>query len=546
MDPLRVAINATYRADETICVERLIDKAQLPHDAVDRIAETARKLVMEVRRARIGKGGLDAFMHEYELSSREGVMLMCLAEAMLRIPDAETADRLIRDKLGPAHWEAHLGKSESLFVNASTWALMLTGRIMQIDERTRREMSSVFKRLVTRVGEPVIRQSVTQAMRILGRQFVMGRTIGEALERAGEEEQRGYRHSFDMLGEAARTAPDAERYFQSYDAAIAALGKVAGGRGPVDAPGISVKLSALHPRCEFAQHERLMRELVPRLQALAMHAKDVGIGLTVDAEEADRLDLSLDVLEVVSRDQALADWDGLGLAVQAYQKRALFLIDWLSELAGRDKRRLMVRLVKGAYWDSEIKLAQEGGLDGYPVFTRKAATDVSYLACARRLLEDEDVFYPQFATHNAHTVAAIKEMAGNRGGYEFQRLHGMGEALYEQVIGSDKLNAPCRVYAPVGSHEDLLAYLVRRLLENGANTSFVNRIVDEKAPIDTIIADPVAKMRRVGKKPHPRIPLPIALYGAERPNARGIDLTDREQLARLSADGHRATSLRSQ
>jgi RHH-type proline utilization regulon transcriptional repressor/proline dehydrogenase/delta 1-pyrroline-5-carboxylate dehydrogenase len=520
-------LSRRYRADETAVVERLLGELALPPDSLDRIAARARALVAAVRGARVGKGGLDAFLHEYALSSQEGIVLMCLAEALLRIPDNATADRLIREKLRLADWEKHLGQSGSLFVNASTWALMLTGRVMRLGgERGESDWGSVLGRLVARSGEPVIRQAMMQAMRILGRQFVMGRTIDEALERAKPEEPLGYRHSYDMLGEAARTAHDAERYLDSYDRAIAAIGRAAQGRSPIDAPGISVKLSAIHPRYEFAQRARALAEITPRLAALALHAKETGIGFTVDAEEADRLELSLEIFARLAEEPRLAGWDGLGLAVQAYQKRAVAVIDWLAGLAQASRRRLMVRLVKGAYWDSEIKRAQERGLEGYPVFTRKTATDLSYLAAAQRLFAHGRHFYPQFATHNAHSVAAVIEIASGSRAFEFQRLHGMGEALYEQVVGHDKLGIPCRVYAPVGSHEDLLPYLVRRLLENGANTSFVNRIVDERAPIDEIVADPAAKLRRLKTKPHPRIPLPRDLFGAERLNSRGLDLSD--------------------
>ncbi|HUK11554.1 MAG TPA: bifunctional proline dehydrogenase/L-glutamate gamma-semialdehyde dehydrogenase PutA [Stellaceae bacterium] len=533
--PLRAAIERCYREDESEAVARTLAAAELPPDLLDRIAERARGLVVEVRRQRLGKGGLDAFLHEYALSSREGIVLMCLAEALLRIPDAETVDRLIRDKLGQADWAQHLGQSESLFVNASTWGLMLTGRLMKADE-SEHDFAGVVRRLVARSGEPVVRQAVTAAMRILGRQFVMGRTIAEALERARPAERVGYRHSYDMLGEAARTAADARRYFESYEEAISALGAAVEGRGVVDAPGISVKLSALHPRYEEGQRQRAMTELLPSVLSLARHAKAQGIGFTIDAEESERLDLSLDLVEALVIDPSLAGWEGLGLAIQAYQKRVLPLIDWLADLAGRARRRLMVRLVKGAYWDSEIKRSQERGLEGYPVFTRKVATDASYLAAAKRLLAAAAAFFPQFATHNAHTLAAVLELAGERRDYEFQRLHGMGEALYEQVVGENKLARPCRVYAPVGSHEDLLAYLVRRLLENGANTSFVNRIVDDKAPIEEIIADPVARLRRLASKPHPRIPLPRDLYGGERRNSRGLDLSSRSELARLKLE----------
>ena len=530
---LRQAVRAAYRMDEDACVAERLAQAQMPSDAVDRIEERARNLVRRVRAERVKSSGIDAFMHEYELSSHEGVVLMCLAEALLRIPDAETADALIKDKIGTGDWESHLGHSDSVFVNASTWGLMLTGRLVRLEETKGRDWRSIFGRLMHRSGEPVVRQAVTQAMRVMGRQFVMGRTIEEALDRAKVAEKAGYRHSYDMLGEAARTMADADRYFDSYAHAIRALGKAAAGRGPEEAPGVSVKLSALHPRYEFAQGDRVMAELLPRLIELSRLAKADGIGLCVDAEEADRLDISLDVIKAASADPSLKGWDGFGLAVQAYQKRAAPLIDWLADIADRDGRRLMVRLVKGAYWDTEIKRAQEMGEDGYPVFTRKASTDVSYLACARKLLDGGTAFYPCFATHNAHSVAAVMEMAGNRQDFEFQRLHGMGDALYDQVVGADKLDLNCRIYAPVGGHEDLLAYLVRRLLENGANTSFVNRIVDEKQPLAAIVADPVAATRSLRSAPHPSIPLPRGLYGETRDNALGLDLTDVPTLQRL-------------
>jgi RHH-type transcriptional regulator, proline utilization regulon repressor / proline dehydrogenase / delta 1-pyrroline-5-carboxylate dehydrogenase len=533
--PSRQALRERYRADETAIVGEILDAAALPAESLDRIAATARQLVIAVRQDRIGRGGIDAFLHEYSLSSQEGIALMCLAEALLRIPDAETVDRLIRDKIAGADWERHLGQSDSLFVNASTWALMLTGRVVK-EDLGERDLRGLLRRLVNRSGEPVVRQAVTQAMRILGRQFVMGRTIEEALERARQPERNGYRHSYDMLGESARTEADARRYFDSYAAAIAAIGKAVAGRSVIEAPGISVKLSALHPRYEEAQRGRALGELLPAVAALAAQAKAVGIGFTIDAEESERLDLSLDIIEALAADPALAGWNGFGLAMQAYQKRALPLTDWLADVARRSKRRLMVRLVKGAYWDSEIKRSQERGLAGYPVFTRKVATDVSYIACAKRLLAAPDAFYPQFATHNAHTLAAVIELAGNSRDFEFQRLHGMGEALYAQVVGAAAMNLPCRVYAPVGSHEDLLAYLVRRLLENGANTSFVNRIVDEKAPLDAIIADPVARLRKLPQKPHPHIPLPADLYGPTRKNARGLDLSDPLTLNQLAAE----------
>ncbi|WP_431856339.1 bifunctional proline dehydrogenase/L-glutamate gamma-semialdehyde dehydrogenase PutA [Azospirillum sp.] len=521
--PPRIALEHAFRMDEAQAVEALVERAALPSALRARIEAEAARLVEGVRAARTSFGMLDAFLQEFGLSTREGVALMCLAEALLRIPDPETADALIRDKIGEADWAQHVGHADNLFVNASTWALMLTGRVIRLDEETEGRPAALLNRLIARAGEPVIRQAMMRAMRILGRQFVMGRTIAEALERGREQEKAGYRHSYDMLGEGARTMADADRYLETYAAAIRAIGAARGGRSVFDSPGISVKLSALHPRYEEAQRERVLRELQPRLKSLCLMARDAGIGLTVDAEEADRLALQLDLVEAMALDDGLAGWDGLGLAVQAYQKRGYAVVEWLAELTRRSGRRLMVRLVKGAYWDTEIKRAQERGLDGYPVFTRKVNTDLSYLACARRLLELRGPLYPMFATHNAHTVAAVQAMAGNREGYEFQRLHGMGEPLYHQIAGPEM---PVRVYAPVGSHEDLLAYLVRRLLENGANSSFVNRIQDDKVPVADIVTDPVARAARLPYKPHPRIPLPVDLFGPERRNSRGLDFSD--------------------
>jgi RHH-type transcriptional regulator, proline utilization regulon repressor / proline dehydrogenase / delta 1-pyrroline-5-carboxylate dehydrogenase len=529
---LRAAIGEANRRDEEAADALILAAAKLPPAANRRIDATAHRLVAAVRDNGPAHGGIDAFLHEYALSSPEGVALMCLAEALLRIPDSDTIDRLIRDKIAAADWQSHLGHSGSVFVNASTWALMLTGRMLR-DTPSEGDFAQILHRFVARSGEPVVRQAVLTAMRILGRQFVMGRTIGEALDRAETSEHEGYRHSYDMLGEAAKTAADAARYHGAYSQAIAVISRAADGKPIEAAPGISVKLSALHPRYEMAQRQRVMRELLPRLADLAEQARNLGIGLTIDAEEADRLELSLDLIEALAGMTALAGWDGLGLAVQAYQKRAPAVIAWLAELAANTKRRLMVRLVKGAYWDSEVKRAQERGLATYPVYTRKVATDVSYLACAKQLFAEGDRFYPQFATHNAHTIAAVLELAGKRRDWEFQRLHGMGEALYEEIVGPEKLNLPCRVYAPVGSHEDLLAYLVRRLLENGANASFVNRIVDERQPIAAIVADPVAALVRLKPRAHPNIPLPRDLYRPERANSAGIDLADRHALTEL-------------
>ncbi len=519
------AINRNYLANEDEVVEALANLARFAPEQSARVTMRARDLVQHVRDADMTRHGLDAFLRKYDLSSQEGVILMCLAEALLRIPDDATADKLIADKIAAGDWAAHLDDAESLFVNASTWGLMLTGRIVRPSDADLHDPRGIVARIAGRLGEPVLRTAFRQAMRIMGHQFVMGRTIEEALERAREPEHRAYRHSFDMLGEAALTKSDAERYFEAYRSAIVAVAPATSGREAHDAPSISVKLSALFPRYEYTQRERVLAELGPRLLALASHARDRNVALTVDAEEAERLEISLELIEHVARSPMLANWDGFGLAVQAYQKRALDVVRWLRMLAEETRRRLNVRLVKGAYWDTEIKRAQERGHSGYPVFTRKAATDVSYLACARELFAAGDVIYPQFATHNAHTVAAVMELAQGRR-FEFQRLHGMGEELYEQIVGEGKLNVPCRIYAPVGSHEDLLPYLVRRLLENGANTSFVNRIVDEETPVDEIVRDPVAEIDALERKAHPKIPVPRELYGADRLNSRGVNLAD--------------------
>lgn len=536
---LRARIAEHYRADENRCVDDLAAQAALAAAQSQRVETRARDLVRAVRAGRIGKGGVDAFMLEYELSSEEGVVLMCLAEALLRIPDHETANRFIRDKLADGAWEEHLGHSSSLFVNASTWGLMLTGRVVRYGARQEQGLRAILQRLFARGGEPFIRGAVRQAMNIMGRQFVLGRDIDEALHHARPKLRQGYRYSYDMLGEGARTESDARRYFDSYATAIDSLGRH-DAADIVRAPGISVKLTALHPRFEFAQRDRIANELVPRVRELALRAQKNRMALTIDAEEAARLEPTLDVFEALASDADLAGWDGLGLAVQAYQKRAEPVLDWLVDLAQRTGRRIPVRLVKGAYWDSEIKQAQVLGLDDYPVFTRKSNTDVSYLACARKLLAHRDVLYPQFATHNAHTVAAVCEHAGDRAGFEFQRLHGMGEALHEQVL--DALGIPVRIYAPVGSHEELLPYLVRRLLENGANTSFVNRLVDDRAPIEEIVADPVERVQARENKRHPRIPLPGDLYGADRRNSAGLDLSDIGTLIPLDERMERAAA----
>jgi len=541
---LRSAIDRHYRADETVCVRGLLETLGIDVATHRQAHDYAYQLVEAVRATAARQGGLDAFLYEYGLSTQEGVLLMCIAEALLRIPDDETRERLIRDKLGTADWKRHLGQSRSLFVNASTWALMMTGKVVRMHDERGRSPDALLRRLVARVGEPVVRESVNQAMRIMGRQFVMARTIEKAIDRAQYWEERGYCYSYDMLGEAARTMEDARRYFAHYKNAIQKIGARAAGLGPIKGPGISVKLTALHPRYEVAQHDRVMDELVPRLRALCLEAAKYDIGFNIDAEEADRLDLSLDCIEAISGDPELKGWHGFGVVVQAYLKRAPMVLDYLADMARRHERRLMVRLVKGAYWDMEIKRAQEAGVADYPVFTRKVNTDVSYLACAHKLLADREAFFPQFASHNAHSIASVLAYAGDNRDFEFQRLHGMGEELYERVVETDKVGVGCRIYAPVGQHEDLLAYLVRRLLENGANSSFVNRIQDDSLPIEEIIADPIQQVRGLSHIPHPRIPMPRDLFAPARVNAKGVDLTDRVALEALRPEMDQAQETR--
>jgi RHH-type proline utilization regulon transcriptional repressor/proline dehydrogenase/delta 1-pyrroline-5-carboxylate dehydrogenase len=526
----QAGIGGSYLADEVETVRSLARRAKLADPDAQAIDRTARRLVENVRRNRRKLGGLDAFMGEYDLSSQEGIILMCLAEALLRIPDAEVADKLIADKLGDADFERHLGSSESVFVNATTWALMLTGRLVHPKSLEETGLHSQLARMVNRLGEPVVRAAMRQAMRIMAHQFVMGRTIAEALERAAGKDERRYRYSYDMLGEAALTAEDAERYMQAYADAIKTLGARPGrSADPFDAPGVSVKLSALCPRFEYSQSGRAVVELRDRVEALALGAVDAGVALTVDAEEADRLELTLEVFRGVLRAERLRDWPGLGIAVQAYQRRAHHVVEWLDSLATSMNRTIPVRLVKGAYWDTEIKRAQEQGLASYPVFTRKTSTDVCYLACARRLLAAAPHLYPQFATHNAHTVAWLLQVGAHQT-FEFQRLHGMGEDLYSIVIDAE-FQRPCRVYAPVGSHEDLLPYLVRRLLENGANTSFVNRIAQDDESIADIVRDPVAVTEQLHEQlRHPRIVQPRDLFGPKRRNSSGLNLADAREL----------------
>jgi RHH-type proline utilization regulon transcriptional repressor/proline dehydrogenase/delta 1-pyrroline-5-carboxylate dehydrogenase len=541
--PLRRAITDAFRRDEAACMAPLLEAATLSEAQRRDVRETASALVTTLRANHKGTG-VEGLVQEYSLSTQEGVALMCLAEALLRIPDNATRDALIRDKISDGDWSAHLGGGKSLFVNAATWGLVVTGKLVSsVDDKG---LGSALTRLVARAGEPVIRRGVDLAMRLMGEQFVTGETIDEAVKRARELEEKGFRYSYDMLGEAATTAADADRYNDDYVNAIHAIGKASAGRGIYEGPGISIKLSALHPRYSRAQAGRVMGELLPRVKALAVLAKGYDIGLNIDAEEADRLELSLDLLEALALDPDLKGWDGLGFVVQAYGKRCPYVLDWIIDLGRRAGRRMMVRLVKGAYWDAEIKRAQVDGLADFPVYTRKVHTDVSYVACARKLLAAPDAVFPQFATHNAQTLATIYHLAGPDfvvGRYEFQCLHGMGEPLYSQVVGKDNLDRPCRIYAPVGTHETLLAYLVRRLLENGANSSFVNRIADPAVPVEDMVADPVEVVRAM---PHPGarhdlIPLAADLYPSRR-NSDGIDMADETALAVLSEDLRRSAA----
>ena len=528
----RLAITNAYRRAEPLAVKTLLDElVSFDHAPIEQLAK---RLVREVRSQRTRASGVDALMHEFSLSSEEGVALMCLAEALLRIPDTPTVDRLIADKISKGDWKKHLGESPSLFVNAATWGLLVTGKM--VATTSERGLTSALSKLISKGGEPLIRKGVDLAMRMLGNQFVTGQTIGAALKNSQANEQRGYRYSYDMLGEAALTAADAAHYYASYEAAIHAIGKASNGRGIKDGPGISVKLSALHPRYSRSQRARVMTELLPDLKKLLLLAKHYNIGFNIDAEEADRLELSLDLVEVLVFDEDLNGFEGLGIVVQAYQKRCPDVVDYLIDLARRSKQKLMIRLVKGAYWDSEIKRAQVDGLVDYPVYTRKVYTDVSYLVCAQKLLAATDVIYPQFATHNALTLSAIFTWAEQKNitDYEFQCLHGMGETLYDQVVGPAHLNRPCRIYAPVGSHETLLAYLVRRLLENGANSSFVNQIVDEAIPLEALVINPVAVASELRGIPHNGIRLPAQLFSAERRNSSGFDFSNEQNLRELS------------
>ena len=520
----RTALRLAYRMEEEACITlRLTEAAPAlqVHDAARRIAA---RLVKGARSHKAG--GLDAFLQAYELGTDEGIALMCLAEALLRVPDAATADALIHDKLGGIDWGDHLGESSSTFVNAATFSLMLTGQVLHQRRAEAGGLGASLKRAVGRLGEPVIRQATLQAMKILGGQFVFGRNIAEALERAAPERKQGLTHSFDMLGEAAMTFADAEKYLASYHGALDAIAAEAGA-GVVRSPGISVKLSALYPRYDFLHAEAARAALVPMLKTLALKARDADVHFTIDAEEAERLELSMDIIEDLIADPDLfaGGWQGFGLALQAYSKRAVPMAEWVTALARRYHRRIMVRLVKGAYWDSEIKLSQVGGHSDYPVFTRKVATDVSFLACAAKLLAAPDAVYPAFATHNAYTIGAIKALAGNTD-FEFQRLHGMGEDVYGELARIEgERRTPVRIYAPVGGHKELLAYLVRRLLENGANSSFVNRMADAEVPVDELVGDPVAELANLSPRRNPAILLPRDIFPG-RVNSKGVDLAD--------------------
>ncbi|MEZ5803015.1 MAG: bifunctional proline dehydrogenase/L-glutamate gamma-semialdehyde dehydrogenase PutA [Rhizobiaceae bacterium] len=527
LDAIRSEMRANYLPDEAQALARLAAATELTPEQREAIVRRAADLVRAVR-ASSDPRLMEVFLSAYGLSTKEGVALMCLAEALLRVPDNETIDELIRDKIAPHDWSAHSGGSSSIFVNASTWALMLTGRVLDEGEGG---IEGTLRAMVRRLGEPVIRTAVSAAMREMGEQFVLGRNIAEAVKRGRPMTSKGYLYSFDMLGEAARTEADALRYHRAYADAISSLDSGSTGTDIRENPGISVKLSALHPRYEVAQKETMLPVMIDRLRSLALAARYARMGLNVDAEEADRLDLSLDVIAGVLAEPELVDWDGFGVVVQAYGPRAAYVIDWLYELAKRLDRRIMVRLVKGAYWDTEIKRAQTMGLPGYPVFTRKPNTDVSYLACARKLLSMTDRIYPQFATHNAHTVAAVLAMAQDKGKFEFQRLHGMGEALHEAV--RVKEGTRCRIYAPVGAHSDLLAYLVRRLLENGANSSFVHQITDTDVRVEDIVRDPLSAIETQGPAANPSIPEPSEIFGLDRRNSEGWDITDPVTLAAI-------------
>lgn len=526
LSEIRFEIRRHLYTDETECVETLLSANQIDKSCSDKILSDARQLVERSRVNRHGSGTLDAFLQEFGLTNKEGVALMCLAESLLRVPDTETADKLIVEKISTGDWKKHLGHSNSIFVNVSTWALMLTGKIIHIEEFGKD--NHWYEGMLNRIGEPIIRNALLQAMKILGGQYVLGRTVSEAMENGRKENTPETRFSFDMLGEGARTKKDAKKYLEAYMSAIHILGKESGDKDVTRSNGISIKLSALHPRYEALKYDRVMNELYPTLVKLAMTAKKYNIGLNIDAEEASRLDISLTLFERLAKEECLAGWEGLGFVLQAYQKRSTFVAEWLITLAKETKRKIMVRLVKGAYWDSEIKHAQESGFDDYPVYTRKVNTDLSYQICAQILLGAQHYIFPQFATHNAHTIACIKHLAKNKS-YEFQRLHGMGHVLFEELNRDSEEPYPVRVYAPVGAHKDLLPYLMRRLLENGANSSFVNRFLDDSTPVEDLIRDVVYVAEHNKAYRHPKIPMPGQIFmnsDFPRKNSKGIDLND--------------------
>lgn len=532
ISPIRQKIRDFYRIDETQAVEYVLPEAEIKLRARSRAWERARNMVLRIREEHSAHGGVDALLNEYSLSTAEGVVLMCMAEALLRIPDEETQEALIRDKLSKGQWSSHLGNSDSLFVNASAWGLLFTGNMVKYGDDKKREQFNLLKRTIGRLGEPVIRRSMTIAMRVMGKQFVMGETIQDAVKRARDKEQKGYVYSYDMLGEGARNWHDADRYFNAYVNAIKVIGASAKHSSVRKNPGISVKLSAIHPKYDWRNREQAVPTLVARLLELCVMAKDLNISLTVDAEESERLEISLDIIERVFFASELDGWEGFGIALQAYQKRAIFVCDYLYELATQANKKMLVRLVKGAYWDSEIKHSQQLGVDEFPVFTRKSSTDVSYHACANRLLAYRDYIYPQFATHNAYTASIILELAAeDKEGFEFQCLHGMGDTLYDEIVREQGIQ--CRIYAPVGEHQDLLAYLVRRLLENGANSSFVNAIVDDSKPVESLLKDPVERTLRLPTKYNKRVVKARDLYAPERVNSEGFDIYDINQHEQL-------------
>ena len=531
LDGRRKMIDDYYRLDEGVCVEQLLKQATISEDTVSRIKARAASLIAAVREQ--PAGGIEGLMAEYDLSSDEGVALMCLAESLLRIPDAPTVDSLIKDKIIKGNWEGHRGKSSSAFVNWATWWLMTTGKLLSASSAVNNSLNKVLSGLISRSSEPIIRQALKQAMRILSQQFVLGRTIEEAIKNAQQEQEKGYLLSYDMLGEAARTASDVANYFAAYEHAIEAIAN--GGQATSSRAGISIKLSALHARFSFTQRERCLEELAPRLRLLVLKAKEADISIVIDAEQADVLDLSLDLFDSVFSDPQLDGWEGLGIAVQAYQKRAMPILNWLRELSVTSKRKVVVRLVKGAYWDTEIKLSQELGLKDYPVFTRKRVTDLAYLVCVKKLFAHPEAFIPQFATHNAYSLATVLELAGNRRDFECQRLQGMGGSLYDSLVGDSGESFTCRIYAPVGNHNYLLSYLARRLLENSANNSFVNRANDESASIEELTACPIEQARSQESGHNPQIVLPHQLYGDERTNSQGLDLSNRQVLKILQA-----------